>query len=93
MHRKYVALIDCIVIYFTRPDRTNILLYPAYSRHSPKHTLKYESITLPDEVFIHLYSLEVRRRYDVFLNALSRVEKISASIVNVNDQHYVVPEN
>lgn len=62
-----VAFIHGIVIGTSRPGGNDMLQQVAYNVHKQKYALKYQVVTTPDGICIHLHRLEVGRRHDMFL--------------------------
>lgn len=71
-------------------DGSDILQRVTYNGHKRKHVFKYQTITTPDGICIHVLGLEVRRKHDMFLYVLSRMDEMFQSILKINGKHYVV---
>ena len=62
-----VAFIDGKVIVVSLPGGQMIDQLVVYNGHKRKHALKFQAVTNPNGLFIHLHGPEYGRRNDMFL--------------------------
>lgn len=85
-----VAFIDGTVIGVSRPGGHGIDQRVVYNGHKRKHALKYQAITTPDGMCVHLFGPEVGRRHDMFLYAASGADAMLEGILEIDGRQYVV---
>lgn len=85
-----LAFIDGTVIGVSRPSGSNINQRVLYNGHKRKHALKYQAITTPDGMCLHLFGPEVGRRHDMYLYHAAGTDAMLEGIMWINGKQYVV---
>lgn len=85
-----VAFIDGTVIGISRPGGGEIHQRVVYNGHKRKHALKFQAVTTPDGLCIHLHGPEVGRRHDMFLYASSGMDAQLLDVMTVNGKQFIV---
>lgn len=85
---RYVGLLPCIKINICRPGGPNNNQKGCYSRHKRIHSLRYMTITTPDELIFTGHCFQDRKRYNMTLLRRSGWEEELDEILNTDGDHY-----
>jgi len=95
IHDRSQALSNCIgfidgtVIAVSRPsdhEAQNV----AYNGHKRKHALKYQAVTTPDGLILHVYGPLEGRRHDWTLYMRSGLDESLGDLLLVDGKQYVI---
>lgn len=85
-----VAFIDGTVIGVARPGGNFVMQLVLYNGHKRKHAIKFQAVTTPDGLCIHLHGPEVGRRHDMYLYACSGLDDHLPQILSIDGKQYIV---
>lgn len=83
-----VGFIDGTVIGVARPGGSYMMQLVLYNGHKRKHAIKFQAVTTPDGLCIHLHGPEVGRRHDMYLYAASGVNENFEEIMDIDGKKY-----
>lgn len=85
-----VGFIDGTVIGIARPSGDQIMQRVCYNGHKRKHGLKYQAVTSPCGLAMHLCGPMEGRRHDWTLYMNSGLERSLPHLMNVNNEMYCI---
>ncbi|ETV78812.1 hypothetical protein H257_07642 [Aphanomyces astaci] len=83
-----IGFIDGTVRGICRPGKG--VQKTAYNGHKRKHALKFQSITTPDGIIVHLYGPEPGSRHDAYFLERSGILAILSDVLVTDTKRYVI---
>lgn len=88
--RNCIGYIDGTVIRIARPGGPDMLQRVVYNGHKRVHALKFQAVTTPDGLCLHLFGPEVGRRHDMFLYEQSHMDDMLEEVMVLDGRQFVI---
>jgi DDE superfamily endonuclease len=83
-----VGFIDGTAVAISRPSGTR--QRATYSGHKRKNCLKFQAISAPDGLVLHLFGPMEGRRYDMFLYNASGIDQVLQTTLSISGRQYYI---